>query len=209
MQVTPIYNGISTDNFFAVTENQKKMLRIKLNLPIESSIWISSGVLIGRKDPLFLIRVWQRTIKSDHNSHLVFIGGGHLQDECRHLSRQCSNIHIIGNVDNAAEYLQASDCYVSASQAEGFPLAVLEAMACGLPVLLSDIEPHKEILNLAPQAGFLYELQNEESFISSLHKILSGDYEVMSKAAVKIIHDQLNTGVMSKLYQDIYYKFLF
>jgi glycosyltransferase involved in cell wall biosynthesis len=48
--------------------------------------------------------------------------------------------------DEVYERMSASGAFVSTSLGEGLPLAVMEAMACGLPVILSDIPPHREIV---------------------------------------------------------------
>jgi glycosyltransferase involved in cell wall biosynthesis len=58
-----------------------------------------------------------------------------------------------GEVEGAARLLRAFDIYASASRKEGMPLAVLEAMALGLPVVASDIPSHREVLG--PASGGL------------------------------------------------------
>src|SRR5690625_7535896 len=84
------------------------------------------------------------------------LGGGELQSACKALAGQTNNILIKGAVQNVAQYLQASDYFVSCSKAEGLPMAVIEALACGLPCLLSDISPHAEIFKLSDSPGSLY-----------------------------------------------------
>ena len=199
-----ILNKNDTKNYYLISAEDKIILRKKLNLPANAKILITSGVLTSRKDPLFLINSWIKTQNITDVGHLVFIGDGILKEKCKNLALASDNIHIIGQVNNVADYLFAADYYVSSSQAEGFPLAVLEAMTCGLPVLLSDIEPHKEILNLAPKAGFLYKLKSENDFTESLNRIIQADKKKMSMAALEVIKSTLNAKIMSENYQEIY-----
>ena len=58
-----------------------------------------------------------------------------------------SNIKLIGAQPGTLEYLQISDFYISASYSEGFPTAVLEAMSVGVLPVLSDINPHIEMVS--------------------------------------------------------------
>jgi glycosyltransferase involved in cell wall biosynthesis len=199
-----IQNGIDTDIFSPATENEKDNLREHLNLPINNKIFISSGHLSELKDPIFLINSWAGYLNSNTDAHLIFIGDGELRDECEREAKKVRNVHIIGRVNNVVDYLRASDYFISASYAEGLPNAVLEAMACGLPVLLSDIGPHKEILDIACNAGFCYKRGSKNDFYKLLNELLDSDRVAMSSAALDLIGNKMNALIMSNNYQKIY-----
>jgi glycosyltransferase involved in cell wall biosynthesis len=81
----------------------------------------------------------------------VIIGNGPERPPLARLSAQAGigeRVEFTGEVDRQSVYerMLASDIFISASRVEGLPLAVMEAMACGLPVVLSDIPPHREIV---------------------------------------------------------------
>ncbi len=146
--VRTVRNGVDTDVWTPAAESERANLRCKLGLAQEGAVWVSVGHLSERKDPMTVIRAFQRAdIK---NSQLVFLGSGPQEAACRAAAEGCTQIQFAGRVNNVADYLHAADGFVSASHAEGFPNAVLEAMACGLPCVLSNIPPHLEI---AEQAG--------------------------------------------------------
>jgi glycosyltransferase involved in cell wall biosynthesis len=202
--VLTIRNGVDPDIYFPTNDDEKKNLRKKLNLPLNGDIFISSGDLSERKDPLFLIEIWNKKFDSHDDKHLIFIGTGNLHDKCIQESQNCKSIHIVGQVNNAADYLKCSDYFISVSHAEGLPNAVLEAMACGLPVLLSDIEPHKEIFARAPDAGFCYELGNKVNFFNMLNKIITTDKTGMSRASLEAVNNHFSAKRMSEEYQRKY-----
>ena len=179
-------------------------LRNHLSLPESGKIWISSGYLSHRKNPLALISAWKKLFGNSNSNHLVFIGDGPLQEFCRQMSMQTQNIHLVGRVKNVADYLNASDYYISASKAEGFPNAVLEAMGCGLPVVLSAISPHKEIIQINPAVGKLFGLESEEKLTTAIQVMLDSNYLEASVACTEMIRDNLNTHRMSQQYQDLY-----
>lgn len=199
-----VQNGVDSSIYKPVVSKNKLTLRTKLGLPIDSNLWVVSGHLSERKDPLFLIKIWEKVSLNSERNILVFIGGGGLESTCRDLANKMADIKVLGNVNNVSEYLMAADFYVSSSVAEGLPNAALEAMACGLPVLLSDIEPHKEIYAMSPEVGCLYTLGNECSFLKSFKVLVESDYATHRQAALDLIYSELSSVKMSSKYQGIY-----
>ena len=201
-----IHNGVETGFFFRVSAEQKRELRKRLNLPEKAVLWITTGHLSERKNPLLIIRAWQNSLIDQDNQHLIFIGEGKLGDACRDATGAAKNITFVGRTEDVVSYLQAADFYVSASRAEGFPNAVLEAMACGLPVLLSDISPHREVWEFKKKAGRLFKTDSEASLIEELKLLVSKDYEELAINAESTIKERFNAETMSQKYQDLYSK---
>lgn len=203
--VEVIQNGVDTSLYLPIVDIfEKTMLRRKLGLPESVKVWISSGHLSSRKNPLALISIWKKIFNDDNSNHLVFIGRGSLEDHCRQVCAGIPNIHFVGYVNNVSEYLKCSDYYISASRAEGFPNSVLEAMACGLPAVLSDIPPHQEILEMDSNVGALFKLDHEEDLIKAIQFVLYGNYSQLSNACLNLIQSSLSAERMSQRYQDVY-----
>lgn len=200
-----IRNGVDRDRFYPVDQTTSRNLRKKLGLSVSALIFVSVGHLRKRKDPLTVIEAFKSSNMSD-KGELVMIGEGPLQKECENSARGNSNIHFTGRVDNVEEYLQASDVFVSASRSEGLPNTVMEALSTGLPVVLSDINPHKEILNQNPNAGIRFQVGNVCSATSALNSVKNIDIDVASRDAIGIAKNDLNAKIMSRKYQSTYSK---
>jgi len=140
-----ICNGVDTAIWTPASPDERAALRQKLNVAEETALWVSVGHLSERKDPLAVIAAFRQADLP--NAKLVFLGSGPLEAECRRAADGCEQIMFAGRVENVSDWLRAADGFISASLAEGFPNAVLEALACGLPCLLSDIPPHQELAN--------------------------------------------------------------
>ncbi|MCH2244480.1 MAG: glycosyltransferase, partial [Crocosphaera sp.] len=72
---------------------------------------------------------------------LIILGEGSFRSELECLSQSLdivNSVHFLGRVKNPYEYLQQADIFVMSSRFEGFPNALCEAMACGLPVISTD-----------------------------------------------------------------------
>jgi len=195
-----IQNGVDLTKFNPVEENEKIKLREKLSLPLDKQIFISIGSLIKRKNPLQIIEAVKST-KID--VIVIFLGSGPLLEKCRKLVKNDERFKFPGHVSNPDEYLKASDVFISASQSEGLPNTVLEALASGIPVLLSNIGPHQEILEYNQEAGRLFKLNDNNSLVNQMKKFLDEDYFTM-EAPLSIVKRHLNACKMSKQYQDLY-----
>ena len=118
------------------------------------------------------------------------------------------NVIFTGNIGNVNEYLQAADIYISSSKSEGLPNGVLEAMATGLPVILSDIEQHKEIYDTNSMIGSLYRIGDKKDCIKRICELTSDVCEKAGAEAYKCAHEQFSAEKMSRNYQSEYIKII-
>lgn len=166
VQAEVIRNGVDTSRFRAASPAERPALRARLGLAPDAHIGVCVGSLAPRKNPLAVVRAL-RAIDAPGLS-MVFIGKGELEAATRREAQGDARIRFAGHVDDVLPYLQASDFIVSSSRSEGLPNSVLEAMACGLPSVLSDIAPHAELLALAPKSGRLFRLDDAAGFASAI-----------------------------------------
>jgi glycosyltransferase involved in cell wall biosynthesis len=207
LHIFPIPNGVDTDVYFPLSQNERLGLRKKLGLPADKRIYTYVGRLVNGKDPLTLIRGFISS-RAAENGILLLIGSGPLEKRCKAVAANTNGVIFTGMVQNVEAYLRASDIYVSASLTEGLPNSVIEAMACGLGVCLSNIEAHEEILELDKTAGVTFEMKNAESLAAALDGISSESLEDISAAAVNVINNYFDAETMSRKYQQAYQKIL-
>jgi len=194
-----VRNGTDTQRF----ENlEKKALRDKLGINKDIKLFVSVGHLSSRKDPFTVIEAFKQA--NIQNSKLIFLGDGNLKEDCLNIINNNEKIQVVGRVENVHEYLGASDYFISASLAEGLPNAVLEAMACGLPCILSNIPPHEEIHEINKDSSLLFEIKDVKSLSKKIIEITNSDYKAMSKASKEIVFENLSAEIMSKSYQKVY-----
>ena len=106
-----------------------------------------------------------------------------------------------------AANLTASNFFISASFHEGMPNAVLESLAVGTPVILSDIPPHEEILVYSEKiCGMIFKNCSYLSFKSVLEKIEKMNYQLLSINSNNLIKDKFDASITVKLHEDFFLK---
>ncbi len=131
-----IANGVDTSLFQPVDAATKARLRRELELP-DGPLVIFAGRLAPEKRVGNLLDVWPRLLARFPAAHLLILGTG--PEEARLQEQGGQHVHFGGAVQQVAPYLQAADIWVLPSAAEGFSVAMLEALATGLPVVLTDV----------------------------------------------------------------------
>jgi len=202
IQSDVIYNGIDANNFNIMEEKDNLELKKELNLPIDKKIFISVGSLIERKDPQTIIKAFKKA-NNENKAHLIILGKGPLYDECVKIKDE--NISLLGFVNNVSQYYRASDVYISASHSEGLPNTVLEAIGSGLPVILSDIGSHQEIIEKDNKIGSLFELKNIYELKNVIIKYINSNKNIKIKnRARSVLENNFTAEIMSKNYQKYY-----
>ena len=202
--IATVRNGVDMDKYFPLTKNEQKTMQSHLKLPNNIKIWISSIGKDLRKDSTIIAKAFKKLYEEDKNNFIIFIGDGELRIECETILSKNENTLFTGKINNVLDYLQSSHYFISSSQAEGLPNAVLEAMACGLPQVLSDIEPHKEIIKLDKKTGVIYKTGSIDELYNAMKDIINCNYEDTSKSVLDLIKNNLESSKMSNNYQDIY-----
>lgn len=121
---------------------------------------VSVGRLERVKDPLVALESFSRSVGEDAGSRAVFVGAGELSPIVAARARELrleDRVVLTGLVPRDEVFVMCADAdvFVSTSHGEGLPVAVLEAMAAGCPVILSDIPPHREVADGADFIPFV------------------------------------------------------
>lgn len=127
-----VHLGVDTNKF---SPDDKKKARESLNLPPDAFIVGYHGRLGYEKNLSVLLRAFRR-LKVD-NKRLIIVGGG--VPALRQKLERYPDVLVTGTTNYVLPYLHAMDVYVLPSFTETTSLAVLEAMACGLPVISSKV----------------------------------------------------------------------
>lgn len=169
-------------------------------------VFISVGSLISRKNMKLLLLAFDLYLKENTGS-LIICGDGPLKESLQSLGIQ--NVHFVGNVDNVPDYLAAADFFVSASLSEGLPNTVLEALSAGLPVILSDIESHKEIAFECQDACKVFELKGGAEALARSMKTALSVFDSQSRSeALNAVTGRFSALKMSQQYQSLYLKLM-
>ncbi|WP_158740072.1 glycosyltransferase family 4 protein [Defluviitalea raffinosedens] len=200
-----VQNGVDEKQYRICTFTEKNVLRKKLNIDVHKIVIISSGNLSERKDPITLLRAFnQADLKS--KAQLLVLGDGPLEKECKEFEN--NSIKLIGRVENVHEYLMASDIFVSASKAEGLPMAVLEAIASGLYVILSNIDSHIEVLEKDHNIGEIFKVEDVNQLTEILNNICNIDLKTKAMQIRNVFEKYFTAKIMSQSYQRIYERIL-
>ena len=200
---TSVQNGVDSEKFSLPPSGEDRLsIRQKLGFTASDTIVVSVGWLSSRKDPLTIIRAFQDISSPD--LRLVFIGNGSLEKECRRASVNDKRILFTGRIPNVVDYLQAADLFVSASTAEGLPYSVLEAMACGLTPLLSDIGPHIELLPPDLHSSCIFPVGSSDELAEKMALLLGSDLTALSKLTYAHWTKLFSAHVMARGYEQVY-----
>lgn len=195
-----IRNGVDAEEFHPPSSQERRQARADLGIELNETVVVSVGALIQRKNPIKVIKGFQQSETSDRGV-LFILGDGELMNKCQDLSS--SSIQLPGHVNEVEKYLYAADVFVSASQSEGLPNAVMEALATGVPVCLSDIGPHREILSMNSESGELFQKYNTSSIARKIDSVANFG-STHRNAAREIVATELNATNMAKKYMSVY-----
>jgi glycosyltransferase involved in cell wall biosynthesis len=190
-----IPNGVDLEVFRPASREEQQALRVRLGLPERRVLGMFAGRLTPQKDPGLLLEAWMASGVS--GAHLVFVGDGPLRASLeRHVASRpaAGRIGFAGATGHVADYLRAADFLVLPSRAEGMSNALLEAMACGLPVAATDVPGNRALLGDDGKAGLLVPPDNPAPLTEAMQALIASsdlrrEMGVAARALVEERHD--------------------
>lgn len=163
------------------------------------------GRLQKQKRPEMLIQV---IAGLEDGEQLLIVGEGNLQNELEQLCRErkvVDRVHFLGTMgqDKLRELYQAADLFLLTSNFEGMPMCVLEAQACGLPVVTTPVGEVGRII-LQGKSGVVTEDHDLQTILSAVQSVLSSEGEYSSAHCVDAVSGYTAKAVVGQMMKVFY-----
>jgi glycosyltransferase involved in cell wall biosynthesis len=177
-QIVTIYNPIVSENISLLSNEDIDIVKFPWFSPDRShKLIVSAGRLVTEKGFDWLIRSFSNIFGSI-DAHLVILGEGPEQERlvgiCKELGIE-KHVHFIGFQLNPYKFFAKSDVFAIASLSEGFGNVIVEAMACGAPVIATDCKAGPNEIIHDGINGLLVPVKNELHMANALKRIMTDD----------------------------------
>jgi glycosyltransferase involved in cell wall biosynthesis len=155
-RIEVIYNAIDVQAYHPLPQDERAAVRAELGLARDDQAVVAVGKLQKTKGQHLLIDAMSGLRRRVPGAVLLLAGNGVQQAELEARARAvgvADRVRFLGLRQDLPRVLGAADAMALASEAEGLSLAVAEAMAVGLPCLLSAIPPHREMQQRVAEEG--------------------------------------------------------
>jgi glycosyltransferase involved in cell wall biosynthesis len=174
-----VYNGVVLDEFKKVTATKKKSFRL-----------VCVSRLIKTKRQETVLEAVQKL--NDSSLEVVFVGGGDDESYYRRrveemgLSEQVTITGFLKTKKEVIQEMKRSSVLVHPSAVEGFGITVVEGMAAGLPVIVSDIAPLREVVGEG-EYGLVFSLDDSDDLAEKIRSLQADAalYNEMKKKSMK------------------------
>jgi glycosyltransferase involved in cell wall biosynthesis len=203
LTIRVVHNGKDIEHYRPHPELRKPM-RAELGLPDDAFVVSFHGVLGPRKNVELLVRAVAE-LPPSLGVYGLIVGSGPSEPELRRLAGELNaSIVFVGIRTDIPEVLSAADVGVHLSTAEGFSNSVLESMACGLPMIVSDATSHPEQVGDGLH-GLLVPAGRWEGVAAAIRRLVSGpeDRARMGEAARRRVRDAFSRERMVEGYDEV------
>ena len=181
-KIRVVGNGIDLLKFFPL---DRDIVRAELNIAKDAKVLISVGALVDRKGFHRVIALLPTLVQQYPKLLYLIVGGdspegnikSRLQEQVKTLKLE-DHVRFLGAYpsEQLKQPLSAADVFVLATANEGWANVFLEAMACGLPVITTDVGGNKEVVN-SLELGIVVPFADPEALFSALILALEKDWQ--------------------------------
>ncbi len=165
--------GVDIDKY-SLTEAGRNSVRSELGVDDDTTVILSVGELIPRKNHITAMKALA-SINTDRKWLYIIVGRGKIDEELHASIKELGmegKIKMLGFRSDIADICAASDVYLFPSFQEGLPVALMEAMSVGLPVVGSRIRGNVDLIKDG-EGGFLFDPHSTDDLRAAMEKMLS------------------------------------
>lgn len=174
-----IPNSVDTTRFSPVSGPDKLTFRDSLGIPRDMKVGVYTGRLASTKGLPLLLRSWTSISEKHPDALLMLVGAGgvgiqNCENELKKfVSDNALEKHVMftGSVNNVDEYLKASDFFVFPTEREAFGISIIEALACGLPLITTATGGIRDIVTDSENA-IVVPINDENSLRLAIENVL-------------------------------------
>lgn len=206
-KVVAIQNGIICDPY--LSPPNKSRVELFGETLANGFLFAMVGRLAPKKNHERVIRALAELKDNFPNTHLIIVGEGPERIRLENVIERLNvsdNVHFLGFRADIPDIVKNVDVFMLPSIHEGLPLALMEAMAAGRPVITSDVGGMKEVVN-SEDVGLLVDPHSQVSIARAMHSLLSAESatrEIFGRKARDRVLQQFTHERMANDYENLY-----
>lgn len=168
-------HGVGVDLALYAGGEGEAVLRAEFGLEAGEVMVGCVAELTASKDHQFLLRAWQKLRERCSSARLFLVGGGKLGSALQKkvAMEKIPGVHFLGHRRDVPLILQETDIFVLVSEREGLPKSVMEAMAAGKPVVVSNVRGNRDLVE-HEKTGLLVERGDIGGLAAALERLIAG-----------------------------------
>ncbi len=168
-----IPNGVDTEQF---KPDPHIRLQVREKLGLEKNfVWLAVGRFDVPKDYPNMLQAFSQVVKEKPESFLLIVGDGLLRRSIEKLAFKLKiddRVRFLGTRQDIPQLMNAADAYVMSSKWEGMPNVLLEASACGIPIVATNVGGNNEVV-LDGRTGFLVPPKDPKALAEAMLNLMS------------------------------------
>jgi glycosyltransferase involved in cell wall biosynthesis len=202
-----VHNGIDVVGFEdRVAGADAESLRAELGVG-DGPVFLTVGRYAPVKNQVAAVRAFPAVLEALPDAHLLVVGFGSLEGRLRRAAADCDvadRVTVTGRVAETYPYYALGDVFVTTSRSEGLSVAVLEAMAAGLPVVATRVAGVAETV-ADGETGVTVPHDDDAALASALRRAATpSNAPRMGEAGRRRARDRFDVGATARTYEGIY-----
>lgn len=208
-RIMDVRNAVDTASFKPLSpspyQKARQQLLEQLNLDPRTRLLLFAGRLHPQKDPLLLLRA-VAALPPESNLHLLVAGDGDLRPDVENVIQQnglSSRVTLLGAIpkEEIVTLYQLADVFVLSSRYEGLPVAMLESLACGTPIVTTDCGQGPSLLT--SDSGLVVSEREPHPLAKALTTVLDNPQRFTSEACTRAVSPYSAQQVIRPIYDSM------